>query len=116
MHNKRFLLFHKEAQMVNQGMIWLICFTFFASPISYAWNALGHMVIAEIAYQHVKPETKKKIDNLMNYFQQEYPSVKSFQQLAVWPDSLRSQKIEMFTHWHYIDVPFSTNGKTYPIQ
>lgn len=77
---------------------------------TYAWNAVGHMVIATIAYQNLKPEPRHRIDNLINYFHNEYNDISTFIQIVTWPDMLRSQKIEMFTHWHYIDKPFSTDG------
>lgn len=74
---------------------------------SFAWNAIGHMVIANIAYQNIQPHTKNEIEKLIGYFHKEYSDINSFVQIVTWPDSIRSQKIEMFTHWHYIDKPFS---------
>lgn len=82
---------------------------------SYAWNALGHMVIANIAYQQLKPEVKAKVNNLVNYFNNEYPDIDSFVKLAPWPDAIRSQKIDTYTHWHYIDNPLSVDGTEAPV-
>jgi len=76
----------------------------------YAWNALGHEIVAAIAYQNLKPNVKKKVNEMATVLSQEYPSITSFVQMAPWPDSLRSQKIEIYTHWHYIDHYFSTDG------
>lgn len=83
-----------------------LCF----SSSLFAWNYLGHMVIASIAYQNLKPPVKKKVDELISYFQKEYPYMDSFVQIAHWPDRIRMQHIEMFDHWHYIDMPFSDDG------
>lgn len=83
---------------------------FFVSFSLFAWNATGHMVIAEIAYSQLTPAARKNADNLLATFQKEYPDVKSFQELAAWPDTLHSQKIETYTRWHYIDNAFSTDG------
>ena len=77
---------------------------------SFAWNATGHMVIAEIAYQRLEPSVRDKVDRLVASLHEEYRYISSFQQLAYWPDMIRSQKIETYTHWHYIDIPFSTDG------
>lgn len=79
-------------------------------PEAAAWNALGHMVIANIAYQKLKPTAKKKVDELVVVFQKEYPEIKTFVQIAPWPDAIRGQKIDMFTRWHYIDLAFSDDG------
>ena len=77
---------------------------------SYSWNAMGHMVIANIAYTNLKPEVRDKVDQLVGNLNKEYPEMSSFLHLAYWPDSIRSQRIETFTHWHYIDLPYSTDG------
>lgn len=76
----------------------------------FAWNSVGHMVVANIAYQHLKPNVQKKVDGLVGYLHQEYPDMQTFSQMSYWADSLRGQKIETFTHWHYIDIGFSVDG------
>lgn len=78
--------------------------------ITLAWNAVGHMVIANVAYQNLKPAVRNRIDTLVANMHEQYADVNSFEDLACWPDNIRSQKIESYTHWHYIDVAFSTDG------
>jgi hypothetical protein len=85
-------------------------FAFAQSQPLFAWNALGHMVIADIAYQNIDTDVRQKLNDLMKYFNQEYPGYTSYMQAAPWPDLLRVQKVEMFTHWHYIDLPFSEDN------
>lgn len=82
----------------------------FLSFSTYAWNALGHMVIADIAYRNLNPSAQSKVNYLISYFQKEYPSIKTFMEVATWADAIRSQKIGLFVHWHYIDNPFSSDG------
>jgi len=82
---------------------------FFYSPV-YAWNENGHMLVAKIAYERLKPEARTKIDHLISYLHQEYSDINTFAQAAVWADKLRGQQLEMFTHWHYIDVPLVRDG------
>jgi hypothetical protein len=77
---------------------------------TFAWNAVGHMVVANIAYERLKPEVRAKVDKMTMDLAKEYPNITQFQQLAPWPDSLRSQRIETYTHWHYIDKAFSTDN------
>ena len=76
----------------------------------HAWNAMGHMVIANIAYEQLKPAVREKVDKLVGNLHTEYPEMLSYLHLAYWPDALRSQHIETFTHWHYIDIPYSSDG------
>lgn len=80
------------------------------APKLWAWNALGHEVVALIAYQHLTPEARNQVDLAVSKMHQEYPDINSYAQIASWPDALRSQKIDTFTRWHYIDTPFSTDG------
>ena len=77
---------------------------------SYSWNALGHMVVAQIAYEQLNPEVQKKVDKMVTDLGKEYPYITSFYQLGPWPDSLKIQKIDIYSHWHYTDLAFSTDG------
>lgn len=76
----------------------------------FAWGAVGHMVVANIAYQNLKPDIRDKVDTIIASLTQQYPEIKTFQQAAFWPDAIRDQRIETFTHWHYIDHAISTDG------
>lgn len=87
-----------------------VLLTFLPLSLSYAWSALGHKVIANVAYQNLDSNVKNKVDTLVGYFTQEYTYMDSFEQLATWPDSIRSQRVESYTHWHYIDNPISFDG------
>lgn len=87
----------------------LCCIALF-SISTHAWNAVGHRVVANIAYERLQPDVRTKIDKMVADLGKEYSSIQSFSDLGPWPDTLRSQKIETFTHWHYIDIPFSDDG------
>jgi hypothetical protein len=77
---------------------------------AFAWNALGHEVIAEIAFANLSPAARETVRQLAIQFSLEYPAIDTFVKMAPWPDEIRSQKIEYFTHWHYIDQAISTDG------
>ena len=98
-------------KIVTRLFFFALTFFFTLLPVnSYSWNAMGHMVIANIAYQQLKPEVRDKVDQLVGNLNKEYPEMSSYLHLAYWPDALRSQHIETFTHWHYIDLPYSSDG------
>lgn len=82
---------------------------FFSLPVFSWWDA-GHEVVAKIAYDRLNPNIKAKVDRLVLLLARDYPEIKEFKDLAPWPDHLRQQKIELFTHWHYIDLPLSFDG------
>jgi hypothetical protein len=79
----------------------LIVFPF--SQIALAWNGKGHEVVAYIAYQHLDPETRAKVDDLLkkNPCYGEWSSTVSplpannqpvaiFMLAATWPDMIKS--------------------------
>ncbi len=93
----------------------LFCFFIIFSNYANAWNATGHMVVARIAYQNLKPEVRAKVDNLVASLKQEYPDMLTVMNMAYWPDAIRSQHIETFTHWHYINLPYNPDGTPIPV-
>ncbi len=81
------------------------------SPItSFAWNAVGHTLVAQIAYNNLTPSVKAKVDQLVATMHNDYSGITQFSDLGPWMDQLRSQKIESYTHWHYINMAFSADG------
>jgi hypothetical protein len=76
----------------------------------FAWNALGHKVIASIAYDNLTPAARTKIDDMIATFAKEYPAKNSMIEISTWADEIRSDNINLYTHWHYIDKAFSTDG------
>src|SRR6185312_155160 len=73
-------------------------------PGTLAWNATGHEVIAAIAYDHLKPSTRARVDDLIRRHP-DYPSIflkdapsgdsaararYAFIHASVWPDVIRN--------------------------
>lgn len=80
------------------------------STCLYAWNATGHKLIAEIAWENLDPDVKTIANTLTDKLSAEYPYIKTFIDIASWPDDLHRQKIDYYSHWHYYDTAFSTDG------
>ncbi len=90
--------------------LFFVTLSFFLSPV-FAWNETAHMLVAKIAYDKLNPATRVKIDRLIGYLHQEYADINTFPQAAVWADKIRwQQKLDVFTHWHYIDQPLIKDG------
>ncbi len=94
--------------------LFLLCSITLLSITSYSWNAVGHMVVSEIAYQRLTPIVKAKVDKMVLNFSKEYPELGSFNLMSIWPDVVRGQKVEIFTHWHYTDHAFSDDNSPLP--
>lgn len=80
---------------------------------SYAWNAIGHQLIAQIAYDNLTPKAKK-IVNQYNRSLNKFSPSSNFVFAATWLDSVRTKDVHWFDALHYIDIPFSNDGTPLP--
>jgi hypothetical protein len=89
---------------------------------AHAWNALGHRLVADIAWEQLTPERRKEIVDILrrhprfdeDFVRQMPRDVDEerwiFQQAAVWPDIARGFKgedLKTYNHptWHYVNIP-----------
>jgi hypothetical protein len=109
-------------------------FTLPSRPV-YAWGEVGHKVVARIAWNNMKPETRAKVIDLLDDAPKDAdlaslrPSGMSkddanralFEAAAYWPDIVRAQKTDAekarrakYHHspWHYYDMFFEQDPKT----
>lgn len=79
-----------------------------------AWNALGHRLAAQIAYDHLTDEAKTKFNQLNHELDVVY-SPRSFTNAAVWLDAIKyDNHIPWFHTMHYVDKFFSDDGTPLP--
>jgi len=83
---------------------------------SHAWNALGHRLVAQIAYDNLTPKARQMCDEYSRSLDSSSPGLK-FVSAAVWLDQIRGNDVHWFDNLHYIDIPFSKDQtKLPPIQ
>jgi S1/P1 Nuclease len=77
-----------------------------------AWNAEGHMAVAQLAYNHLDPTVKARCDVLIAVpLSPGGTTTNTFVTAACWADDFKSQ---LGTgNWHYIDLPFSLDGTSF---
>lgn len=80
---------------------------------SYSWNAVGHQLIAQIAYDNLNPKAKS-LCNQYNKALNKFSRSGNFVRSATWLDSLRAKDVHWFDPLHYIDIPFSNDGTELP--
>lgn len=73
----------------------------------------GHQVVAQIAYDHLTPETKKMCHRYLNP-QSKKSLNKTFIAAATWLDVIRFRNLHWYDTFHYIDIPFSNDGTALP--
>ncbi len=72
---------------------------------SYAWWDAGHKLVAQIALEQLDSSTRAHLNHLSTTLKKDYPMT----HLATWPDEIRKDAINVYTHWHYIDIPYSSD-------
>lgn len=75
----------------------------------FSWNATGHRLVAQIAYDQLTSNSKQIFNNYNHALDKVYKS-QSWINSAVWLDKLRYQDIQWFAPMHYVDLPFSQDG------
>lgn len=72
-----------------------------ASAQAFAWGSEGHRIIAEIAEQHLEPNSAKEVRDLLAI-----ENATSLADVANWADQIRTQRRET-AFWHFADIPIS---------
>lgn len=93
----------------------LILLLFFVLPFQAGgWNALGHRLVAQIAYDHMTPEAKRSF-NQMNHALDKVYKPQSFVNSATWLDTLHYQNgVMWFDAMHYVNQPFTLDDSPLP--
>jgi hypothetical protein len=111
--------------MIRAVLVFLILLP---SP-AFAWNALGHKVVAEIAWQQLVPSERQSIVEVLRRhprfaedFVKKMPAEVgtadsatqghwAFQHAATWPDQIRGNREYDQPIWHYVDFPLFIGRK-----
>ena len=91
------------------ALLWI-----FKSFNAFAWNAVGHRLIAQIAYDQMTPHARGVFSQYNQSMDKIYKP-ESFVNAAVWLDTLRYQEVNWFATMHYVDFPFSVDGTPLPL-
>ncbi len=82
---------------------WLLCGSVFFSAATWAWNAEGHRLVAQIAYNHMTPSAKARFQAAHPALDKKEPA--TFTEAAVWFDGLRGTRFPGIPSMHYADIP-----------
>ena len=90
--------------------IFIVFFLLTYSLVGYTWNAAGHKLVAQIAYDNLTPVAKKMCGTIFNINDPKALEA-YFINVATWLDEIRKKNIHQYDGWHYMNIPFS-NDKT----
>ena len=110
-------------RLIESQFLKFLCLllVFFSSLPVLAWDAVGHIIVAEVAYQHLIPKVKQKVNRLFDrsHFASSFPNYAPYVYSASWPDYLdykikspSDSRHDIFSYliqsaitWHYIQDP-----------
>jgi hypothetical protein len=84
-----------KRQLVS--LLLLVCFSAFNPIPANAWGPNGHRIVAIIAARHLKPKTKKAIEDILG-------KDVTLASVANYADAIRNSKPET-KNFHYVDIP-----------
>lgn len=97
-------------KMLRVMLCWLLLSM---SKALFAWNAVGHRLVAQIAYDNLDPRHKKLVELYTHALDSIYAPV-DFVNASSWLDEIRASEIKWYDQLHYINLPFSTDGTPLP--
>lgn len=95
---------------------------FLAVRPALAWDSLGHMITAQIAWEELTPEAKAGVEASLARFNKAKAGDRKgedapydFITAACWMDDIRSLRGQYsFGPWHYVTLPFTLEGLPVP--
>jgi len=96
---------------MNKKFLLLISMIFsLTTSTSFAWWDVGHMVIAQIAYEELTPEAREKVDEYIDVVSGDFPGYSDFISASVWADDISESGIKSFFFWHGASRPYDPLG------
>ncbi|MDB6150413.1 MAG: nuclease [Chthoniobacter sp.] len=85
--------------------------------IASAWDAAGHMLVGQIAWEQTEPAAREKVEALVATLENTYNERQpyNFVTAGCWMDDMRSKKAYAWSKWHYVTIPFTPSGSPCPI-
>jgi len=93
---------------------------FAALPSARAWDPIGHMLVAQIAYDQLTPAARAGVAAALARFNaKDTPHDAPYDPITVacWMDDIRARQAPEFKQyavWHYVNLPFTADGMPVP--
>ncbi|EQC32847.1 hypothetical protein SDRG_09382 [Saprolegnia diclina VS20] len=96
-----------------------------AAPVLAWWDG-GHMLTAEIAAQLMTTDDVAVLQSVLHKWDDDFPNTGDVATAVIWPDLLKCAStsatycpsplrpsVSSMDNWHYVNLPFFTNGSDY---
>lgn len=91
---------------------WFLYFVFILSVSSkvHGWWDVPHMLIAQIAKDNLDASTSDQVEEILSYFEEDFPASSSFITASCFPDDITSLGLSGFKVWHGMLKPYSPDN------
>jgi S1/P1 Nuclease len=90
-----------------------------AAANAHAWDAGGHMLVGQIAWELCSPETRRAVDAMVATLDNQFNGAQpyNFTTVSCWMDDLRSlpKKDYPWSTWHYVDSEKTEDGRAFKL-
>lgn len=83
---------------------------FFFSVKLFAWWDVPHMLICQIAKNQLDGATIQKVEDLLSYFESDFPESSTFITASCFPDDITTLGLSGFKVWHGVLTPYSVDN------
>lgn len=98
--------------MKKLGVAALLAASLLQAQPAQAWWDTGHMITAQIALNHLKPEVRQEAERLIGILDAMEPVEykRHFVPASVWMDDTKARGLRAFNRWHYINIPYNAEA------
>ena len=95
----------------NPFVFFILFLSIINTAPAFSWNALGHRLITQIAYDNLTRHEKSLFNKYNRAVDDKFSN--SLVSASIWLDTIR-YRTHAYDAMHYIDIPFSTDGTPLP--
>ena len=86
---------------------------------AHAWDAGGHMLVGQVAWELSTPATRRAVDEMVATLDHQFNAWQpyNFVTVSCWMDDLRSlpKKDYPWSAWHYVDSEKTDDGRDFKL-
>jgi len=100
--------------LVKNLRFYFLVLSFFTYHSLSAWWDAGHLAVAQIGYEELRPDVKKQVDAYLEAVSGPFPQYSDFIMAAIWADDIVHEGIQAFGEWHRSSRPYDPHGVLSP--
>ena len=84
---------------------------------AFAWDPAGHMLVDQIAWNHLKPAARERVSELVKTLETTYNEGQdyNFVTAGAWMDDMRAKKGYAWAKLHYMDSPWTADASKFAV-